>query len=149
MSKTLKRLVSADLLEAAAQRAEQIMADNPKIREAWLDQIRTSAASKAAGGPLLFLTDWDWVAAFFIWRAQAGDVLPCHKDGEVIACEPPVLPQFEAKHGHVFQLPLTKGDKTSMGFRVLSVNDHITDGVAVAATLASLMNRNAKEFTDG
>ena len=59
------------------------------------------------------------------------------------------LPVFEALGRHVFQKPLTNGQNVTIGFHVLSINEYITDGVAVAAIIAKLMNQHAKDFTDG
>lgn len=144
----MKRLIGAPLLDAAAKRADELMKADPALAEAWLDQVRTSKASERAGGELLFVGDWDWVPAFWVWYGGAAHVLPRENTVGVVV-DPPVLPEFEAKGRDVFQKPLTKGRKTTFGFPVLEVNEFITDGEAVAKTIAGIMNRNAREFTDG
>lgn len=71
-----KNLVSSTWLLAAGLVAEAAMAADPQLREAWLDQNRTSAAEKKAGGLLHFETDHDWVLAFFVWRANRDADMP-------------------------------------------------------------------------
>jgi hypothetical protein len=71
-----KHLVSAVLLKLAAKKAEAIMEASRDTRENWLDQCRTSAASKAAGGMVLLETEYDWVPAFFVWYHGGARDLP-------------------------------------------------------------------------
>ncbi|MDR5729852.1 MAG: hypothetical protein RB191_20765 [Terriglobia bacterium] len=56
-------------------------------------------------------------------------------------------PEFYAQGSHVFQSPLKTETGTTMGFMVLSINEHITEGAnEAAATIAKLMNEHAEEF---
>lgn len=47
--------------------ANKIMELRPQLREDWLDQCRTSEASRIDGGMLEFHHEHDWVLAFFVW----------------------------------------------------------------------------------
>lgn len=77
-----RNLVSAELIRLAALKADEIMAREPATREAWLDQVRTSQAAKLNGGTLLFVSDNDWVPAFFVWYHGGGAALPRERHAE-------------------------------------------------------------------
>lgn len=76
MGRLSKALVSRELIALAARQADDIMDKDPAIRDAWLNQCGTSLASRRDGGPLYFVTDFDWVPAFFVWYHGGGAALP-------------------------------------------------------------------------
>lgn len=65
--------VSEEWINLAAQTAERMMDAEPKLREAWYDQNRTSKTSNR-DGMLALRTDHDWVLAFFVWERAPKEV---------------------------------------------------------------------------
>lgn len=68
--------VTASFTRALEVAAEALMEEKPEVRESWLDQCRTSAASRAAGGCFNLQQQHDWAVAFFAWYHGQARLLP-------------------------------------------------------------------------